>query len=132
MSGKVVHFEIPADDMDRAKAFYSEAFGWNMMPVPEMDYTMVGTTPSNESGSPLEPGSINGGMYTRNDQFPRTPVVTLDVADIDTALAKVEQLGGKTVAPKMPVGEMGFAAYFQDPEGNVLGLWETIQTAAAE
>ncbi|HKU10757.1 VOC family protein [Sinomonas sp.] len=124
MSGKVVHFEIPADDSSRASTFYSEAFGWNMMPVPDMDYTMVGTTPSNERGEPTDAGSINGGMYVRNDQLPKGPVITVDVADIDAALDKIESLGGKTVSPKSPVGEMGFAAYFQDPEGNVLGLWQ--------
>jgi hypothetical protein len=124
MSGKVVHFEIPADDASRASTFYTEAFGWNMMPVPGMDYTMVGTTASNEMGSPTEPGAINGGMYTRNDQLPKGPVITVDVDDIDAALNKIESLGGKTISPKSPVGEMGFAAYFQDPEGNVLGLWQ--------
>lgn len=124
MSGKVVHFEIPADDSSRAGSFYSEAFGWNIMPVPNMDYTMVGTTPSSETGAPTEPGAINGGMYTRNEQFPQSPVITVDVEDIDAALAKIESLGGTTVAPKVPVGDMGFSAYFKDTEGNVLGLWQ--------
>lgn len=125
MSGKVVHFEIPADDGERANNFYTQAFGWNMMPVPGMDYTMVGTTPSDENGMPTETGGINGGMFVRSDQFPlKTPVITVDVEDIDAALAKIGELGGSTVSPKMPVGEMGFAAYFQDTEGNVIGLWE--------
>ena len=53
------------------------------------------------------------------------PVVTIDVEDIDAALEKIESLGGATVVPRMPVGEMGFTAYFKDTEGNVLGLWET-------
>ncbi|MEA5453568.1 VOC family protein [Sinomonas sp. JGH33] len=132
MAGQVVHFEIPADDASRASTFYSEAFGWNIMPVPGMDYTMVGTTPSGETGAPLEPGAINGGMYTRNEQFPQSPVVTVDVDDIDAALAKIESLGGSTVAPKIPVGEMGFAAYFKDTEGNVLGLWQNTPQAPAE
>ncbi|NUP75622.1 MAG: VOC family protein [Sinomonas sp.] len=132
MSGQVVHFEIPADDSSRASSFYSEAFGWNLMSVPNMDYTMVGTTPSDESGSPLEPGAINGGMYTRNEQFPQSPVITVDVEDIDAALAKIESLGGSTVAPKIPVGEMGFAAYFRDTEGNVLGLWQNTPQAPAQ
>ncbi|WP_077490570.1 VOC family protein [Sinomonas mesophila] len=124
MSGKVVHFEIPADDKERARTFYTEAFGWNLIPVPEMDYTMVGTTPSDETGAPTEPGAINGGMFTRGADFPTTPVITVDVADIDAALARVEQLGGSTVTPKIPVGDMGFAAYFKDTEGNVMGLWQ--------
>jgi hypothetical protein len=132
MSGKVVHFEIPADDSSRASSFYSEAFGWKMMPVPDMDYTMVGTTASNETGAPTEPGAINGGMYTRNDQLPKSPVVTVDVDDIDAALEKIESLGGSTVSPKVPVGEMGFAAYFQDPEGNVLGLWQNAPQTAED
>ena len=124
MSGKVVHFEIPADDTDRARTFYTEAFGWNLFPVPDMDYTMVGTTPSDESGRPTEPGAINGGMFKRSEDFPSMPVITVDVEDIDAALAKVEELGGSTVAPKIPVGDMGFSAYFKDTEGNVMGLWQ--------
>lgn len=125
MSGKVVHFEIPADDGERANNFYTQAFGWTMMPVPGMDYTMVGTTPSSETGSPLEPGSINGGMFVRSEEFPpKSPIITVDVEDIDAALAKIGELGGSTVSPKTAVGEMGFAAYFKDTEGNVMGLWE--------
>lgn len=125
MSGKVVHFEIPADDGDRANRFYTEAFGWNMMAVPGMDYTMVGTTPSDENGQPTEAGGINGGMFVRSEEFPpKEPVITIDVEDIDASLAKIAELGGSTISPKLPVGEMGFAAYFKDTEGNVLGLWQ--------
>jgi predicted enzyme related to lactoylglutathione lyase len=51
-------------------------------------------------------------------------VITIDVDDIDEALRRVEQLGGKTLRDRMAVGEMGFAAYFADSEGNVLGLWQ--------
>jgi hypothetical protein len=46
------------------------------------------------------------------------------VDDIDAALIKIEQLGGKTVQKKMPVGDTGFAAYFKDTEGNVIGLFQ--------
>jgi predicted enzyme related to lactoylglutathione lyase len=53
------------------------------------------------------------------------PVIVVDVDDIDAALASVEKLGGTTVTAKQPVGDMGFAAYFKDPEGNLLGLWQT-------
>jgi predicted enzyme related to lactoylglutathione lyase len=126
MSGKVVHFEIPADDGERAATFYTEAFGWKMTGVPGMEYVMVGTSPSGEDGASVEPGSINGGMFVRSEEFPpRSPVVTVDVEDIDAALAKIGELGGSTVVPKMPVGEMGFSAYFKDTEGNILGLWES-------
>jgi uncharacterized protein len=122
MSGRVVHFEIPADDVERAQAFYRDAFGWQLNSIPGMGYTLVSTTPSGDNG-PLEPGAINGGMLARQDPVQST-VVTIEVDDIDAALKTVESLGGKTVRGGMPVGDMGFAAYFADPEGNVVGIWQ--------
>jgi predicted enzyme related to lactoylglutathione lyase len=124
MTGRVVHFEVPFDDGGRARAFYAEAFGWNVMEMPEMDYTMVSTGPVNEQSMPAEPGFVNGGMFQRTDEL-KGPMLTIDVPDIETALKTIESLGGKAVGPKAPVGDMGFAAYFQDPEGNVLGLWQS-------
>ena len=123
--GKIVHFEIPADDLSRAKKFYSTVFGWKMTDaeMPDMEYVMVGTTESDENGMPKEPGSINGGMLKREDPV-RHPVVTIDVESMDDALAKVKKNGGQVVREKMPVGDMGFAAYFKDSEGNVIGLWQ--------
>jgi uncharacterized protein len=123
MSGRVVHFEIPADDVERAKGFYRDAFGWNLNPMPEMNYTIVSTTPTDESGMPTEPGSINGGMMQREQPL-GSPVIVLDVDDIDKSLEKVESLGGSTVVPRQAVGDMGFAAYFKDSEGNIMGLWQ--------
>ena len=124
MSGKVVHFEVPFDDGDRARNFYKEAFGWQIMEMPEMGYTIVMTGPSNDSG-PTESGFINGGMLSREQAAHSGPVVVVDVESIDTALEKIGSLGGSTVVGKTPVGDMGFAAYFTDTEGNVVGLWET-------
>jgi uncharacterized protein len=123
MAGAVVHFEIPADDVSRAQSFYRDAFGWNITPMPEMEYTIVGTTPTTEQGMPKDPGAINGGMFERQQDI-STPVITIDVDDVDAALEKIESLGGKTVRPKIAVGEMGFAAYFNDSEGNLMGLWQ--------
>ena len=122
MSGRVVHFEVPFDDGDRARAFYQNVFGWTIMPMPEMSYTMVSTGPTGEQG-PSEPGYIGGGMMERTELF-RGPVITMDVDDIDATLAKVEELGGATVRPRQEVGQMGFTAYFTDPEGNLTGLWQ--------
>jgi uncharacterized protein len=124
MSGRVVHFEIPFDDGDRARSFYKEAFGWQIMDMPEMSYTIVMTGPSTDTG-PSEPGFINGGMLARGQGATTGPVVVLDVESIDVALERISELGGSTVVGRTPVGEMGFAAYFTDPEGNVIGLWET-------
>lgn len=122
MSGRVVHFEIPYEDGDRARGFYSEAFGWGMQDWGDGAYTLVTTGPTGESGAE-EPGFINGGMMQREAPF-GTPIVTIDVDDVDAALATVERLGGTTVAAKQPVGEMGWSAYFKDPEGNLLGLFQ--------
>ena len=126
MSGKVMHFEIPFDDGDRASGFYRDVFGWQLVPMPEMDYTMVTTGPSDPETGPTEPGFINGGMFKRSDDFPgKGPNVVIDVASVDDALDAVEGAGGKRLADKQPVGDMGFTAYFSDTEGNVVGLWES-------
>ena len=125
MSGRVVHFEIPYDDGDRARAFYKDAFGWNIVHMPEMSYTLVSTGPTPEDGPPTEPGFINGGMMMRSDSLSSSPVVVIDVLDISDTLSRVESLGGATLQVKQPVGDMGFAAYFADSEGNVMGLWQS-------
>jgi predicted enzyme related to lactoylglutathione lyase len=124
MAGRVVHFEVPYSDGDRARAFYREAFGWNLMEMPELNYTMASTGPVDEQSMPSEPGFINGGMFERTEDL-RGPMLTIDVEDLDTALKTVESLGGKQVGEKLPIGDMGFAAYFEDPEGNILGLWQS-------
>ena len=123
MSGRVVHFEIPFDDAERAQGFYREVFGWNLMDVPGMSYTLVSTGPSGEQG-PTEAGYINGGMLRRQNPDD-TPIVVIDVDDIDVTLAKIEELGGQTLLGRQTVGEMGWAAYFKDVEGNAMGLWQS-------
>jgi predicted enzyme related to lactoylglutathione lyase len=128
MSGRVVHFEVPFDDGDRARGFYKEVFGWQVQEMPEMGYTMVTSGPSGDQG-PSEPGFINGGMLSRTDGPASGPVIVIDVDSIEATLEKIGGLGGTTVSPKSPVGDMGFAAYATDPEGNVIGLWETARQA---
>ena len=96
--GGVVHFEIPADDQERARSFYKEALGWRIDPVPGMDYNMVVTTPMDETtGQPTEAGAINGGMMAREADL-TNPVLTVDVEDIEATL--------KTVEPHYPVSEL--------------------------
>jgi predicted enzyme related to lactoylglutathione lyase len=129
--GGVVHFEIPADDQERARKFYQEALGWRIDPVPGMDYNMVVTTPMDEStGAPTEPGAINGGMFARDTDL-KTPVITVDVEDINATLATVESLGGAVVKPRETIPGMGSFAYFKDTEGNVMGLWENLPAGEA-
>ncbi len=125
MANSVVHFELPADDIERARAFYQGAFGWTIEAYPGMDYQGVTTTEvDQQTRMPLEPGAINGGMARRSTEIP-APVLTIGVDDIDAALLAVEKHGGKVVQGRQPVGGMGFTGYFADPEGNVLGLWQS-------
>ena len=128
MSG-VVHFEIPADDEDRARKFYQSVFGWTFQVLPEMEYSLAMTTPLNEQGIPAQPGAINGGIFRRGDML-QAPVVTIDVDDIDAALEQIGRTGGKTVRGRMEVPGSGWNAYFRDSEGNVIGLWQNAGPSA--
>jgi predicted enzyme related to lactoylglutathione lyase len=128
MAGRVVHFEIPYEDGDRAQQFYKSAFDWQLQGMPGMGYVLVTTGPTGDAG-PTEPGFINGGMLSRSDGPAAGPLVVVDVDSIDEALRRIGELGGETVSGKQPVGDMGFAAYVKDTEGNVVGLWETARPA---
>ena len=119
---KVSHFEIPADDLERAKKFYSSTFDWKFKDMPEMNYVIVHTTEVDEKGMTKEKGAINGGMMKRGKI--KSPVITIIVESIEETLKKVEANGGKTIEAKTPVGEMGFLAYIQDSEQNIMGLFQ--------
>ena len=123
MSAKVVHFEIPVDDRERASSFYASVFDWEMQHMPEMRYTIAGTVPVGDDQLPTEPGAINGGLMDRSSETPN-PVITIGVDDIDVALKAVEANGGSVITPKTPIPGMGAFAYFTDSEGNVMGLFE--------
>ena len=121
--GSVVHFEIPADDVSRAEDFYRQAFGWKVSAMPDMGYTILSTTKTDDQGMPTAPGAINGGMMRRAEPL-TGPIITISVDDIDRALEQVESLGGSTVQGRQEVGDMGYAAYFKDTEGNTMGMWQ--------
>ena len=123
---KVVHFEIPYDDQERAQKFYQDVFVWQITKFPEMDYHMVTTTPSDENMKPKEPGAINGGLLPK-DPTGNAPVVVIDVPSVDEHLNKIEESGGKTIMPKMQVGDFGLYARVADTEGNVIGSWQTLK-----
>ncbi|OXM54489.1 VOC family protein [Amycolatopsis alba] len=125
MTGRVVHFEIPFEDGERARGFYREIFGWKAEIPPGMDYTMIASGPTVETGMPAEPGFINGGMLAKEHTVASGPVIVLEVDSVDDTLAVIEKQGGSTLVGRTAVGSMGFSAYFKDPEGNVMGLWET-------
>jgi predicted enzyme related to lactoylglutathione lyase len=121
---KVVHFEIPFDDKARAMKFYTEALGWRLMDMPQMDYVMAVTAAVDENQRPKEPGAINGGMFQRPKEAPH-PTLYVDVESVDDAIKKVEAAGGRVVTPKTPIPGMGAYARITDTEGNVIGLYET-------
>jgi len=124
---KVVHFEIPYDDQGRAQKFYQDVFGWQISKFPEMDYHMVTTTDSDpKTMRPKEPGAINGGLLPK-DPTGNSPVIVIDVPSVDDHIKKIESAGGKTVMPKMQVGDFGLYARIADTEGNVIGIWQTLK-----
>ncbi len=128
---KVQHFEIPTDDIDRARTFYETSFGWKTAKWPMPDgsaYIGLYTGPMDEKNMPKEPGFINGGMFKRGGKFPVTgPTIAVVVDDIDTALEKVKAAGGSIKMEKMEMSGMGWYAYVDDPEGNTIGVWQEIK-----
>ncbi|OGJ61897.1 glyoxalase [Candidatus Peribacteria bacterium RIFCSPHIGHO2_02_FULL_53_20] len=122
----IVHFELPVDDLARARAFYS-IFGWALQDWPMPDgstYVGIHTTPIDEKTRlPLEVGAINGGMLLRNKEV-QAPVFAINVSSIDEKVEQLLKVGGTVVKPKVDMMGMGFYAYVKDTEGNVIGLWE--------
>ena len=110
---------IPADEMERAKKFYTELFGWKIEKRPgPMEYYEI--TTANEKG---EEG-LGGGMARREN--PQETIVNyVDVPSINEFIVKVEKLGGKIVLPKTAVPGIGYTAVCLDTENNTFGLWET-------
>lgn len=114
---RVVHFEIPAADPDRAAAFYKKVFGWKFEKWPgPMEYWMVNT------GDDKAPG-INGGLLRKNAPVNGT-TNTVSVDSVDKAIDSVKSAGGKLVAPKMPIPTVGYFAYVEDTEGNLFGVMQ--------
>lgn len=125
----VIHFEIPVDDLTRAKKFYS-LFGWELEEYPMPDgssYIGVRTVPVDEkTRMPKEVGAINGGMLKRTKEV-QSPVFAIHVTSINDTVKTIEDAGGSVVKPKVEIGGMGYYAYVKDTEGNVLGLWEDVK-----
>lgn len=125
---KVVHFEIPANDVKRAVEFYQKTFGWNIekSPMPGMEYYMATTVETDQQGMPKTAGAINGGIMKRNMPT-ETPVIVIKVANLDEHLKKAKEHGAKVVMEKMTVGDMGYYARITDTEGNVIGVWQDLK-----
>jgi predicted enzyme related to lactoylglutathione lyase len=117
-----IHFEIPADNTDRAIAFYSKAFGWEFSkwdgPMP---YWMIKTG--------ADACGIDGGMMNR--MSPQQGVAnTIGVADLDATVKTVVDAGGTVTVPKMAIPGVGWLAYALDTEGNTFGMMQNDSAAA--
>ena len=121
MPNAIVHFEIPADDVARARSFYEGVFGWKIkqfpMPPGGPEYYGVTTRKEGEAG-------INGGLMRRN--MPGQPFANyIAVKSIDDFLGKIQANGGSVVMPKQEIAPgMGSIAVFKDTESNMMGLYQ--------
>ena len=118
--GDFTHFEIPADDPDRAKAFYSGLFDWSFAdPIPGFEGYYLFTTPVGQEG-------MGGAIGKRGEMAPDQLRTYVHVDSVDTALQKATELGGSVVTPRSEVPGQGWYGVFRDPEGNELALWEAL------
>ena len=124
MDHTIVHFEIPADNVEKLSQFYSSLFDWKIIhaPVEGMDYWIIHTVPTDDEGMPQRPG-VNGGMFPKQpEQQGLTTVNYITVENIDDYMGKVTNLGGKILMSKQQVPTVGYIALAMDPEGNQFGL----------
>jgi predicted enzyme related to lactoylglutathione lyase len=126
MDHTLIHFEIPANNVEKLKRFYEEVFGWKILQASgPIEYWVIQTVPVDSNGMLTRPG-VNGGMY--NKQVPESkPVNYFAVESISDFLAKIEALGGKVTQPKQEVPEIGWIAAAEDPEGNLFALIQPIR-----
>lgn len=121
--GKVVHFEVPVDDPQRARAFYSDVFGWKLDAYGEEGYWLA------TAGEPDERG-VDGALINRG-AIHASPVIVIGVASVDDCLASAERAGAEVVMGKQTIPSIGFSAYLRDTEGNVIGIFEPADEASA-
>lgn len=124
-----VHFEIHAENPQRAIAFYASLFGWQFSQWGGESYWLIKT---GEQGVP----GIDGGLLPRRGPAPAEMaavnafVCTVDVADLDAMVTKVTASGGSIALPKMAVPTVGWLAYGKDTEGNLFGMMQMDEKAA--
>lgn len=114
---RITHFDLYADDPDRAARFYREVFRWRTEKwTGGMDYWLITTGPDDEPG-------INGGLGKRKDPSDHT-TNTVDVASLSETQARIVAAGGRVLEPRRPIPGVGWFALFADTEGNRFGLME--------
>ncbi|MCW3992844.1 MAG: VOC family protein [Candidatus Bathyarchaeota archaeon] len=121
----IVHFDIPADDVEKLRRFYTDLFGWKIEKMPgPMDYWTIETVPVDENMMPIRPG-VNGGMMKREAPEQKL-VIYISVESVDEYGEKIEALGGEVVVPKQEVPGIGWWALALDPEGNTFAIFEGV------
>jgi predicted enzyme related to lactoylglutathione lyase len=121
----IVHIEIPAKDIAGAEKFYGELFGWNIQSDPTYNYSMFQAEGGPGGGfvTTGAEGTDGGHVHYKPDSL----LVYVATDDIDASLAKVEELGGKTVLPKTEIPQVGWFGIFTDPTGNRVALYTSLQ-----
>ena len=128
MPNRVVHFEIEATDRERAKSFYSQAFGWQMQQMgDDMQQYVVVTT-----GDPKEPGGINGGIFVSppgSSKELNAYSCVVGVDSIDQSMEKVKAAGGQLLGDKMDIPGVGTFVRCKDTEGNIFTMLQPLPTS---
>lgn len=125
-AASLVWFEIPADNLDRAKKFYGKLFGWNIAPFPGLPDPAAQNYLHIDTGGP--DASPDGGLMKR--AHPRQPITNyVSVPLVTKFMARVKKPGGKVCVPRTPVARMGYFAVCEDTEGNIFALWERNERA---
>lgn len=114
------HIEWVVRDLARAQRFYSEMFHWEFQPGPE-NYLIIKT--------PEGPG---GGLSAGDPQPGQSPLVYIEVREIDPYLERAAKLGGRVIVPRTSIGRWGWYAIVADPDGNFIGLWEAPKEGGTE
>jgi predicted enzyme related to lactoylglutathione lyase len=119
---RVVHFEIHAEQPERAVRFYSGVFGWEVTKwAGPQDYWLIKTGPDGQPG-------INGGLLRRHGVIDGQAVIayvcTVDVPSVDDYLGRITDAGGTIALPKMAIPGIGWLAYAKDTEGNIFGIMQ--------
>ena len=124
MKNRVVHFEIGAEDPAKLAEFYKKTFGWEVNEWGDSGYFVVGKEEDRSVGA------IGGGIMKRYES--EKTINTIEVENLDKAIADVGAAGGKIVKPKasMPLGDdTMWWCYAEDPQGNIIGLMQMVKNA---
>ncbi|WP_219970611.1 VOC family protein [Methanospirillum lacunae] len=125
----VVHFEMPYEEKERLVQFYTQVFGWDMNYLgKEMgEYVVASTTETDENHMPIKSGAIGGGFYPNSPDMPKSPSVVIAVEDINAAIKRVTNAGGKILGQTVEIPSIGQYVAIIDSEGNRVGMLQPFE-----